>query len=288
MNINRLLGFALAAVLALPAAVSTLTPPAVAAEKLHVTIATEGAFAPWNLTRPDGTLAGFEVDLAKDLCRRMAADCKLVAQNWDGIIPGLLAGKYDAIMSGMSATPKRAEIVAFSAPYGSTGQTFAVMAGGPLSNLPMTGKMISLTADPDAAKQDIAALKPLFKGKTIGVQVSSIAERFIKANFGDVAEIREYATTQEEDLDLVAGRIDAAMASPAYIMTSMKDPANKGMEMAGPRFQGGMLGKGSAVAFRKQDVALRQAFDKALAAAKADGTTKRLSDKWFGYDVTVY
>src|SRR3712207_1014198 len=89
-----------------------------------VRIATEGAFAPWNFTRPDGTLDGFEVELQRDLCRRMKVECTLEAQSFDGIIPALNAGKFDAIMAGMSATPKREAVMAFTEAYGTTGQTF--------------------------------------------------------------------------------------------------------------------------------------------------------------------
>ncbi|MFV0359735.1 transporter substrate-binding domain-containing protein [Tropicimonas sp.] len=253
-----------------------------------VTIATEGAFAPWNLTNPDGSLGGYEVDLYADLCTRMKVECTLVAQNWDGMIPGLLAGKYDAIMSGMSATEEREKVIAFSQSYGSTGQSFGVMKDGPLADLPHQGELFSLVTNPDGAKATVAELRPLLEGKVIGVQGSSIGARFIEENFGDIAEVREYKTTEQHDLDLQSGRIDVVMASPAYLMTTIKDNPDAGMIMVGPRFQGGMLGRGSAVGLRKEDGELKEMFDKALSEAKADGTTRKLAEKWFGFDVTVY
>lgn len=281
---RRLIMAALLAATALPAT----TLAAAAQEKRHVTIATEGAFAPWNMTRPDGTLEGLEIDLAADLCQRMEIECTVVAQSFDGIIPGLLAGKYDVIMAGMSATPKREEVVAFSQAYGSTGQGFAVQKGGSLADLPMQGELFSLVKDPDGAKAAIGQLRPLLEGKTIGVQASSSGGKFIQENFSDVATIREYKSTSDHDLDLKTGRIDVIMASPAYLMTAVAEPGNESMVIAGPRFQGGMLGKGSSAAFRKEDGELRDMFDKAIGEAKADGTMKRLSEKWFGFDVTVY
>src|SRR3546814_20373295 len=72
-----------------------------------IRIATEGAYAPWNATDSAGKLIGFEVDLAADLCKRMEVECEVVQQAWEGIIPALQAGKYDAIMAGMSITAKR-------------------------------------------------------------------------------------------------------------------------------------------------------------------------------------
>ncbi|PTW60206.1 amino acid ABC transporter substrate-binding protein (PAAT family) [Breoghania corrubedonensis] len=267
---------------------AAVASPAAAKDWSHVTIATEGAFAPWNFTEADGTLTGYEVDLYKVLCERMHVECTLIAQNWDGMIPGLLAGKYDAIMAGMSATEKREKVIAFSQPYGSTGQGFGVLKDGPLADMPMKGEMINLVTNPDGAKKTIDELRPLLKGKVIGVQSSAIAGRFMKENFGDEVTIREYKSTEQHDLDLLAGRLDAIVASPAYLMTASKQQGNEGMTMAGPRFQGGVLGRGSSVGLRKEDTKLREMFNKALDEVKADGTAKKLAEKWFGFDVTVY
>ena len=96
-----------------------------------ITIATEGAFRPYNFTKPDGSLDGYEVDLYKDLCARMKVECTMVAQPFDSIIPALNAGKFDAIMAGLTATPKREETISFSVSYGLTPQTFATLKDSP-------------------------------------------------------------------------------------------------------------------------------------------------------------
>ena len=106
-----------------------------------IRIATEGAFRPWNFTEPDGSLNGFEIDLYKDLCARMKVSCEISAQSFDGMIPALNAGKFDAIMAGMSATAKREEVIAFSVSYGTTGQTFGVLKSGPLASLSGQGQV---------------------------------------------------------------------------------------------------------------------------------------------------
>ena len=92
----------------------------IAGEWSKIRIATEGAYAPWNFTDSSGKLVGFELDLAQDLCKRMKAECEIVAQAWDGIIPALQAGKYDAIMAGMSITDKRKKVITFSRDYAAT------------------------------------------------------------------------------------------------------------------------------------------------------------------------
>jgi octopine/nopaline transport system substrate-binding protein len=251
-----------------------------------IRIATEGAFRPWNFTLPDGKLDGFEIDLYQDLCARMKVACEISAQSFDGIIPALNAGKFDAIMAGMSATAKREEVIAFSVPYGTTGQTFAVLKSGPVTALPEQGRVFSLESDEAGAIKAIDALKPVLKGRVVGVQSASIATNFIDKYLKGIVETREYKTTEQHDLDLLAGRVDLVMASMAYLSGVAAKPDFADLSIVGPRFQGGILGRGSSVGLRKSDLELKTMFDAAITAAKADGTIERLSQKWFGFDVT--
>ena len=278
-----------AAVLALALAGATLAGGSAQAQEkkwTEVHIVTEGAFRPWNYTNPDGSLGGFEIDLAQDLCKRMQVKCTMQAQAFDSLIPSLNAGKFDAIMAGMSATAKREEVIAFSVPYGTTGQTFATLKDSPLANMPDKSESFSLASDESGVQAEVDKLKPLLKGKVIGVQTASIAETWLNKYLKDTIEIREYKTTEEHDLDLLAGRIDLTIASMAYLSTAASKPGNEDMVVVGPRFQGGMLGRGSSVGLRKDDTELKAMFDKAIAQAQADGTIKKLSAKYFGFDVT--
>lgn len=251
-----------------------------------VTIATEGSFKPYNFTKPDGTLDGYEIELTKYLCAHMKVECKVVVQNFDGMIPALNAGKFDAIISGMSATAKREEVIAFSDSYGSTGQAFATSKQSDLANLPEKGQVFSLASDEASAAAEIDKIRPALQGKIIGVQTASTAAAFVDKYLKGVVEVREYKTTEEHDLDLKAGRVDLVMASMAYLTTASQKPGNEDMTTTGPRFQGGFLGRGSSVGLRKDDTELKAMFNDAIAAAKADGTIKTLSEKWFGFDVT--
>ena len=251
-----------------------------------VTIATEGAFKPYNFTKPDGSLDGYEIELTKYLCDHMKVECKIVVQNFDGMIPALNAGKFDAIISGMSATAKREEVIAFSDSYGSTGQAFATSKTGDLAKLSEKGQVFSLASDEAGAAAEIEKIKPALQGKTIGVQTASTAAAFVDKYLKGVVDVTEYKTTEEHDLDLKAGRVDIVMASMAYLTTASEKPGNEDMTTTGPRFQGGFLGRGSSVGLRKSDTELKAMFNDAIAAAKADGTIKTLSEKWFGFDVT--
>jgi octopine/nopaline transport system substrate-binding protein len=265
---------------------SALALGGAAAQEKTVKIATEGAYAPWNFTGAGGKLEGFEIDLANDLCARMKVKCEIVAQDWDGIIPALNAKKYDAIMAGMNITDKRLEVLNFSLPYAVTPHGWGVMKDSPLAKLPGAGEVVSLDKDPEAAKKAIEAWKPLLKGKTVGVQGSTVNSQFVETYLKGIVEIREYKTTEQHDLDLTAGRVDAIFAGYGALKATQEKPEFKDMVIAGTGMRGGVLGRGVAVAIRKDDQDLKKAFDAAVQAAAQDGTIKKLSEKWFKIDVT--
>ncbi|PWC24902.1 MULTISPECIES: transporter substrate-binding domain-containing protein [Brenneria] len=253
-----------------------------------VRIATEGAFHPYNFTKPDGTLDGFEIELYKVLCDSMQVKCQIIVQPFTSTIPALNAGKFDAIISGMSATDKRREVIDFSQPYTQAGQTFAVLKSSPLAGqFPDAGKRFSLKPENEAvAREEIEKLKPLLQGKTIGVQSASIASTFLDNYLKGVMKVREYKTTQEHDLDLKAGRVDLVIASAAYLKGITEKPGNADIVTPGPQFIGGILGSGSSVGLRKGDPELKALFNAAIEKAKNDGTLKTLSEKWFGMDTS--
>src|ERR1700688_823731 len=95
-----------------------------------VVIGMEGAYEPYNLTDPSGKIVGFEPDLAMDVCARMKVECKIIAQDWDGMIPGLQAGKFDVIMDGMSITDERKKSIDFSIAYANVPAALATAKSG--------------------------------------------------------------------------------------------------------------------------------------------------------------
>lgn len=278
MRIARLL-------LTLAAAAVLAAPAALAKDWKKVVIATEGAYMPYNGHSPDGKLIGFEIELGNNLCSRLEIECEWVAQDWDGIIPGLTAGKYDAIMDGMSITEKRMQVIAFTRNYSQAPTVFAVQKDGPLANLPDDGMNVSLDdkAGLDAA---VKALTPLLKGKTIGVQVATIQADMLNTYLKDIVTIRTYKTTEEHDLDLMAGRIDAALASTSYFVSTLARPGGDKLKLVGPHFTGGLLGLGTGIGLRKSDPELKVMFDKALNDALKDGTIRKLSIEWFKTDIS--
>jgi octopine/nopaline transport system substrate-binding protein len=258
-----------------------------AAQWSKIRIATEGAYEPWNYTAPNGQLMGYEIDLAKEVCRRMDSQCEIVAQDWDGMLPALNAGKFDAIMASMGVTPEREKVAAFSAAYAKAPNTFMAMGDNPLAKELGQRVDYNLRKDPEAAKKAIEAMAPKFKGKVLGVQGSSTAAKFADAMLKGIVEIREYKTTDQHNLDLVAGRIDLVLGNITMLQAAAKQPQLAGATIVGPTFVEGILGSGTTnVAMRRDDTALKARFDKAIQSVNADGFNKKLQEKWFGVDIT--
>jgi octopine/nopaline transport system substrate-binding protein len=263
---------------------AALSASASAKEWKTVTIVLEGAYAPWNLTNPDGSLGGFEPELAKVLCAHAKIECKLVASDWDSAIPSLNAGKFDAIMDALSITDDRKKVIAFSIPYAATPASFATPKDSPYAKLPGLDTTIKLDGKPDD-KPKVAALRDALKGTTIGIQTATVYAPFIYDNFKDIATVKEYKTSAERDLDLAAGRIDVGFDDSTYFLTAFQSPDNKNLALSGPSIAGPIWGEGEGVGLRKSDPELKVLFDDAIKAALADGTVKSLSEKWFKLNV---
>jgi len=269
------------------AAGMTITAGTVAAKDwTSVRIATEGAYPPWNATDSSGKLVGFEIDLSNDLCERMGVECEIVAQDWEGIIPALQAGKYDVIMAGMSITEERKQVISFSDSYAATPARFAVLQDSELADYQSPIERMVLDEIEPAEQAAIDDLKSVLDGKTIGVQVATTHANFLEQHLGDAVEIRKYDTQENLDLDLQAGRVDAALASMSYWAPLLETEKGAGFTVVGPAMTGGPFGAGVGVGIRQDDKELVDLFNQAIAAAKEDGTIARLSEQWFGFDAS--
>jgi octopine/nopaline transport system substrate-binding protein len=267
-------------------AVGLATGTAMAKDWTSVRIATEGAYPPWNSTDSSGQLIGFELDLARDLCQRMQVECEIVAQDWEGIIPALTAGKYDAIMAGMSITDERKKVISFSDSYADEPAYFAVTKESDLASYQTDADLIDLDEVTSEEQAAIDALKEALDGKTVGVQVATTHANFLDKYMSDAVDVRTYDTQENLDLDLQAGRVDAALASASYWYPIMETEKGADFTLIGPGLNGGPFGEGVGVGIRQEDTDLVDMFNKAIAAAKEDGTINSLAQKWFGFDVT--
>jgi len=254
-------------------------------DRKTLTIASEGASPPWNAITPQGELAGFDIDVGRDLCRRMKFECTFVPQDWDGIIPALTVGKFDAIMSGMAITEKRKKSIAFSKPYAGGFNQLVIRKD---LNLPPTDTSAELdltTIDPEKQAK-IEELRAALNGRTLGVLRSSNSEAVLNELFGKVATIRSYDSQDNMHLDLVAERIDGGLAD-YFTWKAFLDSMDGGIAtLYGPQLSGGLWGPGVGVGLRQDDGELVAAFDSAIEAATSDGTLKQLSEQWFKIDVS--
>lgn len=258
-----------------------------AKEWKKVRIATEGAYAPWNFMDSGGKLSGYEIDLANDLCSRMKVECEMIAQDWAGIFPGLNAGKYDLVMASVGVTEKRKETLSFSNFYAYQSSKFAVLKANPLAkSVSDSNIMVDLDNMTPESTKALDEIKSALKAKVIGAQTATNQFKFLDAHFKDIAEIRDYKTAEQTDLDLSAGRIDSMIVSTTYLRPLMATEKGKDLALIGPFFRGKYFPIGNAAAFRKdQDQELVQMFNVALESAIKDGTVSKLSVKWFKYDV---
>ena len=263
----------------------SLSTLAFAGDWSKIRIGTEGAYPPWNNMNAAGELEGAEIDLAIDLCKRMNAECEFVAQDWDGIIPALQNGKYDAIMAGMSITEERMEKIDFSIGYMTEPASLSTLSNTALGTLNAPGKLNLDDMDAEA-KGLLSTLQSALAGASVGVQTATIHENFLNEYMPDVT-IKVYDTQQNMELDLAAGRIDAALCDKAAMETFADTPAGSGVTLIGPDLFGGSFGAGVGAGIRKSDSDLTAMFNKAIADATADGTVSRISMEWFGKDLSM-
>ena len=229
-----------------------------------IRVGVEGAYPPFSWVEKDGTLKGFDIDIAMALCEEIGAECVLVPQDWDGIIPALLARKYDAIIASMSITEERKKKVAFSDKYYNTPAKFARKKG--------SGITIS---------------KAGMKGKKVGVQRATTHDNFITAEFGDSVEIKRYGTQDEAYLDAISGRVDLLLADSIAMEDGfLKTDKGKGWEFVGPGYSDPKyFGVGAGIAVRKSDGELAKLFSLAIKVIRSNGVYHRINGKYFAFDV---
>ena len=250
----------------------------------NVKVGTEGAYPPWNAKDASGKLIGFEVDLAAELCKIMGHSCTMVEQDWDGMIPALQSGKFDAIMAGMSITDERKKKINFSQGYADEVASFAVVKGSKIK--PKTPKSINLNDIDSKDQKTLDALKKAFEGKIVGVQTGTIHQNFLKSGQIGKINVWTYKTQDEVNLDLAAGRIDAALAA-AVAFEDYNAKAGNVLSLVGPTFSGGTFGSGVGVGIRKDDTKLLSDFNAAIDTARKKGIIKKLAIKHFGFDASM-
>ena len=226
-----------------------------AREKLRIGV--DPAYPPFSDIDDSDRLIGFDIDIAVALCARMKAECMFVRQDWEGLIPALRAGKFDAIVSSMSITEKRRQLVAFTERYYSSGVRFVARKGSGF--------------DPE----DTA-------GRAVGAMRATIASDWLEDNRAKFASIRLYADQGALDRALIKGRVDAAFGDALGFWKWLGSAEGADFTYAGEPYR---LDEGIGIAVRKEDETLRRRLSRAIQAILADGTYEKINARYFPFSI---
>nr|WP_321269919.1 ABC transporter substrate-binding protein [uncultured Tolumonas sp.] len=236
-----------------------------AANAQDLRLGVEPGYAPFEVKTPEGKLAGFDIDLGNELCKRIAANCKWVEGEFDGLIPSLKAKKIDAILSSMSITEQRQKEIDFT----------DKLYGTPARLVAASGSTLLPTAES-------------LKGKQVGVFQGTTAETYAKEQWASKGiNVVTYQAQELVYADLVNGRLDAAFQDAVAANDGfLKQPQGKGFAFAGPEVnEVKYFGVGAGIGLRKADTALKAQLNKALADMIKDGTYATIAKKYFDFDI---
>lgn len=249
--------------MAASAAIFALMAGTAMAEGEKIVIGTEGAYPPFNNLESDGSLTGFDIDIAKALCEEMKAECTFVTQDWDGIIPALISKKFDAIIASMSITAERKEKVDFTNKYYNTPPAIVVPKDSPIA----------------------AATEDALDGKTLGAQSATTHSNYAEAHMKK-SELKLYPTSEEYKLDIANGRIDGVIDDVVVLSEWLKTEDGACCKLLGTLPIDPIInGEGAGIAVRKGDDALREKFNAAIDAIRKNGKYKEINEKYFPFDV---
>lgn len=244
-------------VAALGAASFLFAPAPAVAETLRIGV--EGAYPPFSAVDQKGELIGFDIDIANALCEEMGASCELVQQDWDGIIPGLLEKKFDAIVASMTATEERKKKVDFTERYYKDGAKFVRQKGG--------GVRVSYGG---------------LDGKKVGVQRGTVTDTFLSTEF-EGAEVQRYDTLENAQQDMLSGRLDLLLADQFVQDEFVK--ANPDYETVGSTYTNSKYFGDIAIAVRPGDDELREKINAAIQSLRANGKYAEINDRYFAHDI---
>uniref|UniRef100_A0A6C0EHZ6 Solute-binding protein family 3/N-terminal domain-containing protein n=1 Tax=viral metagenome TaxID=1070528 RepID=A0A6C0EHZ6_9ZZZZ len=252
-------------------------------KKNTVKIATEGTYPPYNFKNELGDLEGLEIDIGNEICKRLKIDCEWVETEWNKLIPGLEEHNYDVVISGMDKMDGRESgITKFTKCYVADFKQFGVLGRNSLSDVLWKTWDIDMN-DTQIDTKVINELVSVFKDKTIGVQKSTIHEIWLNRYLYNKIKVISYDNVIELNEALVGEDIDAILSDVGSIIDLMDSGDGLDVMFTGPRFYG--YGIGSVV--RKEDAVTIDSWNKTIDDMNKDGTTSKISKKWFGRDISL-
>ncbi|CAL8481229.1 lysine/arginine/ornithine ABC transporter periplasmic binding protein (plasmid) [Caballeronia sp. S22] len=249
------------------AALCVVCVPLAAADTVkQIRFGVDSSYPPFESKTASGELAGFDIDLGNAICAKLNAKCVWVENSFDGMIPALQARKFDAINSSMSKNEQRLKVIDFTNKLYAPVEALIVKKGSPL----------------------VATAESL-KGKRVGVLQGSTQETYARKYWaGSGVEVVPYQTQDLIWPDLIAGRVDAAMAfAPQADAGFLKTPPGKDFVFAqGPAIKDeSIFGPGVSIGIRKDDTELRDAINGAIDSLRKDGTYDKIAKKYFNFNI---
>lgn len=229
-----------------------------------IRIGVEANYPPFSQMGTDGKFSGFDIDIANAICAEIKAECTLVAQEWDGMMPALNAKKFDMIVASMSITEERKKAADFSNSYYDIPSAWVAKTG--------TFPEVNPTT---------------LKGKKIIVTRNTPRAAYVLANYKD-SEILQVAKEAEVTMELAAGRGDIGFGSSlAATAAFLKSPEGKTYSKVGaPISLGGAKdGGGVGIAMRKGEESLKTKVNAGLKQITANGVYKTINDKYFDVNI---
>jgi lysine/arginine/ornithine transport system substrate-binding protein len=233
----------------------------------QIRFAVDPSYPPFESKQADGKLAGFDIDLGNALCEQMKVKCVWVENTFDGMIPGLKARKFDAVLSDMGITEERLKQIDFTQPLYDTHAQLVARAGSGILPTPQA-----------------------LKGKRVGVEQGTVQEHYAKIKWEPQGvTVVPYGDEEQVEADLVAGRIDAMFTDAAQAAIGfLKKPQGKAFALVGPIVEDkAIIGPGTAIGLRKGDTALQTSLNTAFDEIKKNGTFKRIMAKYFATDISI-
>lgn len=236
---------------------STSTSAAKDSSAQKIVIGLDDSFPPMEFRDSSNNLQGFDIDMAKEISKRLNIKFEYMPTDWNGVIQSLNSKRFDIILSALSVTPEREKEITFSNPYLVERQIVVVSKSNTTINNPTD-----------------------LKGKVVGVQLGSTSEDAIKPLASSMKEVKKYDKNTSALEDLAIGRTDAVVVDELVGRYYIKEHSDKYRILSQ-----GLTNEPIAIGFRKADTDLKNKFDKVLNDMKKDGTMDKISQKWFGSNI---
>ncbi|WP_243545394.1 transporter substrate-binding domain-containing protein [Pseudodesulfovibrio tunisiensis] len=225
-------------------------------------VVTEGAYPPFNYLDEQGHPAGFDVDIARALCQAMDVDCRILAADWDDLLPGLAQGRYDMIVASMASTPERERVADFTDDYYRSRSMFVARQGIPFTQTP----------------EGLA-------GKKLAAQSGTVQAEYLEHHFSRLSQVM-LTDTLDMALDmLVRQKVDAVLTDSLVIFSFLQSPDGKRFDFAGTALPVDDPSSKAKIAVCKGNDSLRQRLNSALREIRLNGTYDQINRKYFPFSI---